>query len=71
MIRRYIVEDSEVQQLCQKIYVSHKEAIDLIVEYKPDRQKEVSDFLIDMIKSDPDLILDDSSKAYIRLYPKI
>ncbi|MFC1979939.1 PD-(D/E)XK nuclease family protein [Chloroflexota bacterium] len=38
MLGRYIVEDSEIQELCQKIYKTHRRALDLIFEYKPDKQ---------------------------------
>ncbi len=70
MLRRYIVEDSEIQKLCRKIYANHKTALDLIFEYKPDKQFDISNCLIDIIKVDANLISDDSSKTYIRFIPK-
>lgn len=70
MIRRYIMKDSEIQEICRKIYKKHKKAIDLIFEYKPDKQLEIYDCLVDMIEKDNDLILDNCSKAYIRFIPK-
>tara|TARA_B100001971_G_C18174657_1_gene529221 strand:- start:31 stop:1242 length:1212 start_codon:yes stop_codon:yes gene_type:complete len=70
MLRRYILEDSEIQQLCKKIYHHHKKAIDLIVEYKPDLQLQIKEHLENIIKKDPDWILDHSSKSYIRFIPK-
>ena len=67
MLRRYIMEDSEVQEICRQIYKSHKRALDLIFEYKPDKQLEIYECLVDIIEKDPDLILDEaSSKSYIR-----
>lgn len=70
MIRRYIMKDSKIQEICRKIYKKHKKAIDLIFEYKPDKQLEIYDCLLDMIEKDNDLILDNCSKAYIRFIPK-
>jgi len=70
IIRRYIMKDSEIQEICRKIYKKHKKAIDLIFEYKPDRQLEIYNYLVDMIEKDNDLILDDSSKSYIRFIPR-
>ena len=32
MLRRYIMEDSEVQDICRKIYKRHKKALDLIFD---------------------------------------
>ena len=69
MLRRYIVEDSEIQDICNRIYKTHKKALDLIFEYKPDRQSEIYDYLVDLISQDPALILDDSSKSSIRFLP--
>ena len=71
MLRRYIVEDSEIQTLCRRIYANHRTALDLIFEYKPDKQFDIYNCLVDIIKLDPDLISDDSSKTYIRFIPKI
>ena len=70
MLRRYIMKDSEVQELCKKIYQKHKKALDLIFEYKPDKLLEIHEILIEIIKNDSDMIMDDSSKSYIRFIPK-
>jgi len=66
MLRRYIMKDSEIQEICRKIYKRHKRALDLIFEYRPDRLLEIYECLVDIVKKDPTLILDDSSKSYIR-----
>ena len=61
------MEDSEVQEICRKIYKSHKRALDLIFEYKPDKQLEIYECLVDIIGKDPDLVLDEvSSKSNVR-----
>jgi len=70
MLRRYVMKDSEIQDICRKIYKRHKKALDIIFEYKPDKLLEIHDCLVDIIQKDPDLILDDSSKSYIRFIPK-
>jgi len=72
MLRRYIMEDSEVQEICRRIYKSHKRALDLIFEYKPDKQREIFEYLVETIEKDPDLILDkdDSRKSHVRLMAK-
>lgn len=46
MLRRHIVSDSEIVELCQKIYRRHKKALDLIFEHRPDLQVE----LIEQVK---------------------
>lgn len=70
MLRRYVMKDSEIQEICRKVYKRHKKALDLIFEYKPDKLLEIHDCLMDLIQKDPDLILEDSSKSFIRFIPK-
>ncbi len=70
MLRRYIMKDSKVHELCRRIYSKHKRAIDLIIESKPDRLDDISTMLQEIIDNDTDLILDKSSKTYIRFIPK-
>jgi hypothetical protein len=66
MLRRHIVSQSDIAKLCAQIYQKHKKAIDLIIEHRPDKRTPIRDFLEELINSDPELALDDSSKAYIR-----
>jgi hypothetical protein len=70
MFRRYIMENSEIQEICKKIYKKHKKALDLIFEYKPDKILENHDFIIDVIQKRNDIILDSESKKYIRVIPE-
>lgn len=70
MLRRYIVENSEIQEICGNIYKKHKKALDLIFEYRPDKRAEISECIVDIVDHDSDLILDYSSKSYIRFIPK-
>ncbi len=66
MLRRHIVSQSEIAELCQRLYRKHQRALDLIYEYRPDRQAEISDLLKSLIEQTPDLQLDHCSKGYIR-----
>lgn len=66
MLRRYIVSDSPIEELCRKIYQKHRHAIDLILEYRPDLQASIRGYLEQLIREDQDLILESGSKAYIR-----
>ena len=72
MLRRHIVSDSRVVDLCQTIYARHKEALDLIFEHRPDLQLEISQTLQELVKgeSPADLDLDYCSKSYVRFAPK-
>lgn len=70
MLGRYVMQDSKIQEICRKIYNSHKKALDFIFEYKPDKLMDISDSLKEIIKEYSELILDDSSKSSIRFIPK-
>lgn len=72
LIKRHIMSDSEVAQLCRKIYKQHRQAIDLIFEHRPDFQLEISDFLQGLIKENQDKNIekDDCSKKHPRFAPK-
>ena len=47
MIRRDIVEDAELAQVCREIYAKHKRAIDLIIENIPDKISDLSSIFRD------------------------
>lgn len=70
MVRRHIVEDSELQALSRVIYEKHRRALDIIFEHRPDRASEIKDLLLAAIDSHDSLAPDHSSKAYIRFLPK-
>jgi hypothetical protein len=59
------VSDSPIAQLCREIYQKHKRALDLIYEYRPDRQDEIRRFLVSLISERKGLILDHSTKSYV------
>lgn len=67
ILRRYIVGDSEIEQICNKIYKKHQAAIELIFKYKPDIQLEISDYIQKIVKKENEkLIFDSASKTAIR-----
>ncbi len=70
MLRRHIVENTEIDELCLRIYQKHRRALDLIYERRPDRQETIRMFLFKLIEAEPELILDDSGKTSIRFSVK-
>ncbi len=72
MLRRHIVSDSEVADLCRKIYRKHKKALDLIYEHRPDMLLDMKEFLVGLIEDAPSgrVALDHSIKNYIRFRVK-
>jgi len=66
MLRRHIVSESEIDELCRRIYQKHRRALDLIYERRPDRQAAIHNFLQELINQTPGLILDHSTKGKIR-----
>ncbi len=58
MLRRHIMTDTEVADLCRSIYAKHRRALDLIYEHKPDRRSEISDIALRLLASDPGWIYD-------------
>ena len=71
LIRRHIVSDSEIAQLCRKIYRRHYQALDLIYEHRPDLQLEMADFLKELIAETQSIAQEDSNKFFIRCVPPI
>ena len=72
MLRRHIVSGSDVGELAEKIYRSHKRALDIIFEHRPDLQSDLSDFLQDLVSREKEegLLPDLSSKGLIRFVVK-
>ena len=69
MLRRHILEDSEIQELCRKIYSTHRRALDVVFENRPDRAAEVHDILVDLVKNQDGISIAPSSKNYVRFLP--
>ena len=70
MLRRHVLEDSEVQTLARKIYQRHQKAIELINEYKPDYISQIKEIVEEVVQAKNNLLLDHSSKSYIRFCSK-
>ena len=49
MLRRHIVDDPAIADLCQRLYQKHRRALDLIYEHRPDRQSDISEFIANLI----------------------
>jgi len=45
MLRRHMVSESEIAELCRKLYREHKQALDVIYEHRPDRQYDMFEML--------------------------
>lgn len=65
MLRRHIVSESDIVELCRQIYQTHKSAIDLIIEHMPDLQQGMSDYLGSLVDQTPGLTLVRHSKTFI------
>ena len=70
MVRRHLVEDSDVQEICRRLYRNHHRALDLIFEHRLDRTAEVADAIEDYIRSRHDLTFISGSKTYMSFLPQ-
>lgn len=72
-IRRSVVEDKELRELCNKIYFKHKEAFDIIFENKPDINSEIStyiyNYLVENAQKFDITVWNDYSTSYVRFTP--
>lgn len=69
-LRRHIVGNSEIEQICKRIYQKHSRALDLIFQYKPDIHQELSEVIQSKINQTSSLILDNAGKTLIRFTTK-
>lgn len=70
MLRRHVMSESEIAELCRRIYRKHQRALDLIFEHRPDFQAELRDYLEELIRAKESLIFLPSGKTYIRFTSK-
>ena len=49
ILRRHVLDNSEIRQLARTIYTQHRDAIELIYRYKPDYQVETMEILNEVI----------------------
>jgi len=69
ILRRHIVANSEIQQLSNTIYETHRRALDTIFEHREDRTLILSNHLKKQIDRHPELVLYPSSKTVVRFLP--
>ena len=63
MLRRHVVNESDIAKLCQGIYNRHQRALDLIYEFRLDLQASIQGILEGLVQADTALVLDSSTKA--------
>lgn len=69
MLRRHIMSDSDIAQLCREIYREHKVALDLIFEHRPDAQSSISGLLRGLVERENTLRLVQKGKQYTTFVP--
>ena len=73
VIRRNVMEDKELIDICNKIYNKHKKALDLIFEYRtdPTQTSSIVKEILQEMANNGEIIYDKSnSSTYIRFYTK-
>lgn len=69
IVRREIMDDEHIVELCQEIYKQHKTALDLIFENRPDQLQNVSELFRQWCKNNQNRVTLDKnkcSKSYTR-----
>jgi hypothetical protein len=71
MVRRHIMTDGDIVELCLKINREHKVAMDLILKHRPNLQSKLYYILTDLVKKEEEKILSlYSTNGSIRFIPK-
>lgn len=70
ILRRYVVGNSEVENIAIEIYKKHKQALDLIFLYKPDIYLELSVYIQNKLREHENIIIDGAGKTFIRFITK-
>lgn len=70
MLRRNVVGDSEIDDLCRRIYREHQRALDLIYQYRPDPEAQIHHVLERLVRGSPHLIFDSRTTNVVRFLPK-
>jgi hypothetical protein len=66
MLGRHIVSDSQIAELCRRIYQKHKKALDLIYEHRPDQQQATLEIIKKLVQQESSLIVDHISKSSLK-----
>ncbi|HPR92421.1 MAG TPA: PD-(D/E)XK nuclease family protein [Candidatus Dojkabacteria bacterium] len=75
MVRRDIVSDEKLAQVCAEIYAKHQKALDLIFENKPDRASDIAEIFRDWAeqatrRGEIQVVLEKCSKSHTRFKTK-
>lgn len=73
LIRRHLMSESDIAELCRKIYKEHRQVIDLIYEHRPDMRSDIEAYLSQLIQEfagAENLELDSIQGRWIRFAPK-
>lgn len=66
ILRRNIMEDDKLAKLCKEIYAKHRQALELIYQYKPDHYLTITDSIKEVLSQNENIILNQSNKKNIR-----
>lgn len=72
-LRRYVVEDEKIRKICEKIYQSHKAALDLIYDNIPNSKNLFSKDILKYLQNNEDKlnikVSKNNTSTYIRFLP--
>lgn len=73
-IRRDIVDDQQLADICNKIYAKHKKALDLIYEYRVDNKVQITSVIKEVLREFADegriIYTENNKSSYIRFSTK-
>lgn len=70
LLRRHVVTDSEIAELCRGIYRTHQRALDLIFEHRPDPLVRLAEVLAEAIEATPGVVLVGQERGVVRMAPE-
>ncbi len=70
MLRRHIVSESEIAELCRKIYRKHQRALDLIFEHRPSYADVVLNTIERLVEDFGGLVLDKRTSNWVSFAPE-
>jgi hypothetical protein len=70
MLRRHIMSETEIAELCRSIYRKHQRALDLIYEYRTDLQGMIREFLVELVSDPEKFVILRNIKSEVRFIPK-
>jgi len=69
LLRRHVLEESDIARLARRIYEKHRAAVDLIIEHRPDQQADLRTLLEELVGNFEGLISEASTKRYVCFAP--